>query len=55
MKSSTIVKSYCYPVICYKAGVPGQVSATWRMGDKGRGGRTADNHQGNLTLMDGHS
>ena len=40
-KAAAVLKSYYYPVTCYKGGIPGQVSATheggWGEGEQGRG------------------
>lgn len=59
MKSSSNNKILLAPSDRDKGGIPGRVSATrgryLRAGWKGRVGQTEDNHQGDLTLLDGSS
>lgn len=59
MKRRSDIKILLLPSDSYKGGIPGQVSATqeggWGEGERGRAGQTEDNHQGDLTLTDGHS
>lgn len=59
-KAAAILKSYYYPLVRYKGGIPEQVLATheggWGEGAGQRNvGQTKDNRLGSLTLMDGHS